>query len=256
MLDYPTFPISLYIEEVVKLIEDTLKRKNWHKFEMGEISLEYLPFFVFHADAFSEEQVKDDRLVKGITSNFYAMDVTARKLDRNVANDFEKVEGKLENAEDSQYSPTIRKNFLDNQNAVKIAQSHIAKGLGIPRYNIIISGMQTVYVPFWIVYVTVQEGTFKLKINAFSRKLEGEEKVPKRERGFIEITKETLNELKEPNAWLRYTREIVSDAVKPSQKTKIKARRKKNLKIKWEFIFFFLIAIAVIALLLYYFHVI
>ena len=119
--------------------------------------------------------------------------------------------------------------------------------------------MRQIYVPFWVVYVTVAEGTFKIKISAINGEVFGSEKVPIREKGFMEITEETLEELKNPKAWLKYTKEIVAGSGKREIKKPTKEIRKHErheIGISPVNVLVFIVLLIVLALLLYYFRII
>ncbi|MFH1239779.1 MAG: hypothetical protein V1672_01055 [Candidatus Diapherotrites archaeon] len=258
MLDHPTFPVAFALEEVMKLLEKLLKEKNWHKFDTGDVALEYVPFLLFNSDSFSEEHTKDDKLVKETKSGFHALNTVTRELNYEIASEFDKLDAELGKDEAKNYSPKIIENLLDEKSAVKISQSLLAKELEIPRYNIIITGMREIYVPFWAVYVTVAEGTFKIKISAINGKVFGLEKVPVREKGFLEITEETLEELKNPGAWLKYTKEIVAGSGKKEVKEIKKERKRKATEIKLSpaGILIAIVLLVIAVLLLYYFRII
>ena len=258
MLDYPAFPVSFSLENSMKLLEKILKEKNWHEFETGNVALEYVPFLLFNSDSFSEEHTKDDKLVKETTSGFYVLNTTTRTLNSEIASEFKKLDNELGKEAEESYSPKIIENMLDEKSAVKISQSLLAKELEIPRYNIIITGMREIYVPFWVVYVTVAEGTFKIKISAINGKVFGSEKVPIREKGFMEITEETLEELKNPSAWLKYTKEIVigSGDKKINEPKKERKRKRNEINLSPVGMLIAIVLLIVLALLLYYFKII
>lgn len=258
MLDYPAFPVSFPLENAMNLLKKILKEKNWHEFETGNVTLEYVSFLLFNSDSFLEEHTKDDKLVKETKSGFHALNATTRTLNSEIASEFEKLDTELGKEEEKDYSPKIIENMLDEKSAVKISQSLLAKELQIPRYNIIITGMRQIYVPFWVVYVTVAEGTFKIKISAINGKLFGSEKVPVREKGFLEITEETLDELKNPGAWLKYTKEIVTGSGKKEIKESKKERKRKRNEIKLSpvGISIVIVLLIILALFLYYFKII
>ena len=65
-------------------------------------------------------------------------------------------------------------------------------------------------------------------INAVDGSNEGLSKIPFRENGYVEITKETINELKTPSNWLRYSKSALLKLVASISNTYLK--RKNNNK--------------------------
>lgn len=197
----PVFPISFRLEQVAELIEKTLKKKNWQSFDRGEIKLVLRPLYVFYYDAvFPEERGKTER-------GRLALDGETARLDREKAESMPQ-DSELLNELPDEYPLAVRKPIFSKQEAEKIALLKTASLVGADRKNVVLTGLKMIYYPTWLAFVTVKEETYQLEISAATGELFGEEQVPEREKGFVEITRETLHELSEPGAWLRYSREI------------------------------------------------
>lgn len=197
----PVFPISFQIEEVASLVEEALRKKNWRKFEAGEIKLVLTPFYLFYYDAILEGE-KRARL---------ALNARTAELSKEMAESMPEEEALVRELPDS-YPIIMRKALFSRQEAEKIALLKTAAMLGVDRKNIVLTNFKMIYFPLWIAYFTVAKETYALEISAVSGEIFGEEKVPQREKGFVEVTKETLKELKRPGAWIEYSKGIADIA--------------------------------------------
>jgi len=200
----PVFPISFKLEQVAGLVEETLKRKNWLSFEKGEIKLVLSPFYLFYYDAGFEEEGK---LKEETTHGKLALNARTAELNKELEESMPEESELVKELLDS-YPLIVRKPIFSAKEAEKIALLKTASLLQTDRKNIVLTGLKMIYYPMWLAFVTVKSGTYQLEISAVSGEVYGEEKVPSREKGFVEVTKETLQELKQPGAWLRYSREI------------------------------------------------
>jgi len=208
--------VSFGLEQAEEVIKKSLHKKNWRKFEKGEIKLALIPFYLFYYDAaFGEEGKPGGKMERGRL----ALNAETAELGKEIAEEIPEEEKLTKEYPDNFYPFSARKELLSKKEAEKIALLKTASMVGTTRENIVLSGMQLVYHPRWIAFVTVDKETYELDISAVSGKIFGEEKVPEREKGFVEITKDTLNELKEPGAWLRYSKEIAGTVGKKIAKS-------------------------------------
>jgi hypothetical protein len=203
-LGNPVFPIAFEIEKVAGLIEATLKKKNWRSFDKGEVKLVLTPVYVFYYDAvFPEEGKPKGKAERGRL----ALNAETAELNKELA-DSMPADNELVKELPDEYPLVVRKPLFSKAEAEKIALLKTAALIGADRSNVVLTGLKVVYYPMWLAFVTVKEKTYELEISAVTGEIFGEEQVPKREKGFVEITRETLHELKEPGAWIRYSKEI------------------------------------------------
>jgi len=199
------FPISFQIEQVAELVEETLQKKNWKAFERGEIKLILTPFYLFYYDAVFEENGKPTGKTE---RGRLALNAETSELSRELADSMPSEEELVTELPDS-YPLIVRKPLFSRPEAEKIALLKTSSMVEADRKDIVLTGFSVVYYPIWLAFVTVAEETYQLEISAITGEVFGEEKVPEREKGFVEITRETLQELKKPGAWVKYSREIV-----------------------------------------------
>ena len=200
------FPISFTLEKVAEIVEKALLKKNWRNFEKGDIKLVLTPFFLFYYDAvFGEKGKPNGKTRRGLL----ALNGETAELSKELAESMPDEAELLKELPD-EYALVIKKAIFSKKEAEKIALLKTASFLGTDRKNVVLSGFKEIYYPVWLAFATVAGETHEFEISAVTGKMLGEEKVPEREKGFVELTKETLEELKEPGAWLRYSREIVA----------------------------------------------
>jgi hypothetical protein len=202
----PVIPVSFTLENAAGLVEQALKKKNWQNFEKGDIKLVLAPFFIFRYDAAIGEAGKPSRETRQCR---LAMNGETAELAEGIAEAVPEDSSLLKELPD-EYPLAVRKPIFSRKEAEKIALLKTASFLGTSRENIVLSAFREIYYPMWIVFATVAGQAYEFEISAVNGKLLGEEKVPEREKGFVELTRETLEELKEPGAWLRYSREIAA----------------------------------------------
>jgi len=201
----PVFPVSVGLEKAAGIIEKAIRAKNWKEFEKGKIKLVLKPFYLFYYDAvFKEKGKKPER-------GRLALDGETAELGREIAGAMPEESGLVRELPD-EYPLIVRKPLFSEKEAGKIALLKTSSLIGAERDSIVLTGFSLVYYPMWLVFVAVKQETIEIEISAVTGDVLGEEKVPLREKGFVEITMETLEELKQPGAWLRYSKEIAGFA--------------------------------------------
>ena len=200
----PVFPISFPLEKVAELIEETILKKNWKRFEKGEVKLVLTPFYLFYYDVAFEKKgkptgkTKHGRLaINGETAEL------SKELAESIPNETELVQELSD-----EYPLVVRKAIFSKTEAEKIALLKTASLLEANRNDVVLTGFKEIYYPMWLAFATVAGQTYEFEISGVTGEIFGEEKVPEREKGFVELTHETLQELKEPDAWIRYSKEI------------------------------------------------
>lgn len=217
-LNKPALSVSFSLEDTVELIESTIKAKHWSQFEVADVKLLYKPYFVFNYDTFSEESAGPEteeaattggKVVTGTESGKAALDAISNALDDYAASLFDSPGVKLTNKIDHKYPYEVQRPLVRHTPEIqKIIQVKMAAKLQLPKDNVIITGVEMVYVPFWVAYVAVAEGNYRLDINAVTGEILNEQEVPEREKTWLEVTSETFEDLKRPGAWLEYSKQV------------------------------------------------
>ncbi len=217
-LDKPSLPISLSKEDALSQINETIMEKNWREeeIEISELSLLYVPFFVFNYEAFQESKAEESEqpVVSETQNGCMALNAFDSELNEEIAQLFEEEELNLEKKTPKEVAFELQKTRLNDEEAKQIAQVKVAAQLSLGKDNIIISALELVYVPFWLTIAKVGEEEYRVEINAVSGAMTGLEELPERGKGYGELAKETVSELKDPFAWAKYSASIIIDIAK------------------------------------------
>ncbi len=215
----PFLRVSFGVEETVKKIESMLRERHWRKFEAAELSLFLKPFFFVSFYAYSEKNEASspivDRTVKGKESfdpnSGELVEGLHEKMDESLLRDLAKTKPK--------YGFKILEHSLSSGNAKELAVLKISQKHSIPKEKIVVTEFREILFPRWVSYVTVQEGTYRLVFSALDGELLESDEVPFREKGWLEVTAELMQELKRPGAWVHYTTESFKLGSKAASKT-------------------------------------
>jgi len=123
----------------------------------------------------------------------------------NTTNTLEKPEFKIE--------IEVQKPSLRKEGAEKIAKLNLASKFKTSVDNIALTNLKMLYFPIWNAKVELDEKTHNFLLNASTGKMIGSTQTPQKPQSVSEIAGETLSELKDPSAWITYTKEIISDAI-------------------------------------------
>ncbi|MBN2067369.1 MAG: hypothetical protein JW744_02785 [Candidatus Diapherotrites archaeon] len=211
-LGNPVFPISFKLEEVTTLIEETLQKKSWQQFEVAALKLILNPFYVFYYDAAFEEQKEGKSIVKKTKRGRLALDAVTGQLDRQMGKEIP-AEKELQRELPDEYPVEVKEALFNEQEARDIAVLKTAEEISASKENVILSAFKMVYYPMWIASITAGEKNHNMEISGVTGRIFGEETVPERQKGFVEISRETLGELKKPGAWLAYSKEIAATGI-------------------------------------------
>ncbi len=206
--ELPCLPLKVSLEEVKQLVQDELDENNWGEVEVPSPEIELVPYYVFHFDAFSESEEEKSKIrnveetVKG-TNSLNAVQNTLDEVIAEMAPP-EMIQPAFE--EPPKCAVNARPPRFSLEEAKNVAQIKVAAQEKVPKANVHISGMQLVYVPFWIFSITLDEdNAVKLRVNGVSGEFEGEESgVPYQGSTATELAKETLSDLQSPSGWIEY----------------------------------------------------
>lgn len=209
-----SLPLNIKLEEVQEMVEEELGEQAWKDAEIKSTKLELCPYYTFVFDTYSEEEEANTKIKNVAESNHGRSSLNALKneLDEVIAEmvDPETIQSEFSVAN----SVTVeqKKPRFTAEDAKNIAQIKIAAQEHVPRGNVHISGLQLVYVPFWIAKVELEEeNEIKLRINGFTGEFENENPVEYRGKSTGELVGETLSDLRSPSNWVDYTVSIFKD---------------------------------------------
>lgn len=213
----PLLPLKLEGKKVAELLGTTLKSKNWHDFKLATLKLTLTPYFLFNYHYYKEKIENDQKIIESSVDGFLALNGASVKIEKGM----EKIiKSSLKDSISD--APTIpfeeEETTIEKKEQNDVLQFKAAEYFHVPKENVVISSVKKVLIPFYETFVEVKEGTFKIKINAITGEMIGIEEVPEREKGFMEITKETLDDLKDPKKWVEYTKEMFVETGKYTHK--------------------------------------
>ena len=210
----PAFPVSLSQKEAQEKVSLLLKKKHWNEFSFPSSTLFYIPYWFFSYDIFEDTE----KHTKATISGHAALNAFSNKLDESVS-DLAVHEGfSLENEILHDYSYRHLKARLSESEAREIIPIKIASEEQVKKQNIIISGLELLYVPIWVLDTKIDVETISFRINATTGKIMNADSLPGREKGFSELAAEAFEDLSKPEEWLSYSAEIISELSKGAGK--------------------------------------
>jgi hypothetical protein len=209
----PLLPLKVTGKKVAKDIESSIKEKNWHEFKIATLKLSLVPYFLFNYHYFKEKEVNGEKIIESSVDGFLLLNGESVSVEKDLSN---LVKSNIKDV--SNEAPLIpfeeKETTIDKKEQSEIIQFKIAEYFHVPKENVVISNVKKVLIPFYETFVEVKEGIFNIKINAVDGKVYGIDEVPEREKGFVELTKETINDLKDPKKWIEYTKELLVESGK------------------------------------------
>lgn len=229
-LGNPMLPVLLPVDQALQKITSILKEKNWQDFEVGSMRLVLTPFFFYQYHYFIEEEKNSTKIVKESVDGFISLNANLLKINQNVTR---LIKDKI--YEQKTVAPEIE--FVEQEiNVSKKEQEKLliiktAQHFKIPKENMVVSKIQKVLVPFYETHITIGDDTHSIRMNAVDGNLHEIDKIPEREKGFMELTRETFDDLTSPSKWVSYTKEMLIDA-KESMLTSSSFEKEKSDAIK------------------------
>jgi hypothetical protein len=210
ILSLPTYKLRIRLNDALGILDGIMKEKHWRRFDVASIKLVYEPYFLFNYDVYLE--MKDQ--VKGTVSQTFGSRMALNGVTGTLAPEIirviesQPVETEKEISHSIEFEvekPTITDSEIKNVAKVKIAGQ-----VGIGKEGVVVSGLKAVYLPVWRVFASIKgKGTYRIDIDGLMGLPFNYQQVPERERGVLEITQETLEELKNPNAWGKYAKKAI-----------------------------------------------
>jgi hypothetical protein len=214
------------VQETVAKIDRVLKEKHWHEFQVATLKLNLVPYFLFNYHYFVEKESSGQRLIEHSFDGVLVLDGHAIKIDEELTSLVKENWSRGSTAApDVEYEE--KWNNVDKKAQESIIQLKVAQHFNVPKSNVVITSIRRVLVPYYKASVTVKEGTFGITINAVSGDMSGIEAIPEREQGFMELTKETFNDLKKPSAWAAYSKGLALESGKAVKERLAKRNAKK-----------------------------
>lgn len=210
ILENPALTLNIGMQDILSILESTLKERNWTKFELANIKLTYVPYYIFNYDTLVEQEMQGQTFSQGF-SGLMAMNAVSGKLEPLLTQIMEEqpIDKEREISHELQYemqSPSIKGEEVKNTAQIKLAgQFNVGKN------SLAISGVMLVYWPIWKIFVTLPNKKIqRIMIEAVSGYPMNIEEVPEREKTWMEVTGDTLQKLKTPSGWAELSKTAIT----------------------------------------------
>lgn len=200
-LDNPAVSLRIQFKDIMDILSDILEERNWKKFDTSNIELEYRPFYIFNYDVLVEQDVGGRQVSEGFSGKtaLNARDPDLEPLLIQIM-DNQRIEFEKEISTEVDYD--IKKPLISEDELKETCTMKLASQFNVSKDNVSTSAFRLVYWPFWVIFVSIPgEGTQKLLVDGFSGYPVNAEQVPEREKGWVEVSKETFQKLKSPKGW-------------------------------------------------------
>lgn len=210
ILSLPTYKLRIRLNDALGILDGIMKEKHWHRFEVASIKLVYEPYWLFNYDVYLE--MKDQ--VRGTVSQSFGSRMALNAVTGELAPEIIRVVESQPVETEKEISHSIEfevdKPTITEEDIKSVAKVKISGQVGIGREGVVVSGLKAVYLPVWRVFTSIKsKGTYRIDIDGLMGLPYNYQQVPERERGILEITQETLEELKDPSAWGKYAKKAI-----------------------------------------------
>ena len=210
-IEKPAFPVSVDLSEAGEKVSNLLKRRHWIAFTFSSTILVYVPYYFYSYDIVEETEKKTNH----VSSGSKAFNAFNKEFDAEVADLASLEDVSRSNEVSEEDAPRVLSPKINESEAKDIILVKTASLAGTSKKNVMISGLELFYVPFWIVKANVKLGVDEkhelgLRINATTGNIVNEASVPFKEKGFSELTSEALDDLSKPSEWINYSVELAS----------------------------------------------
>jgi len=211
ILDNPALQLRINVQDILDILEKTLREKNWKTFEVANLKLVYTPYYVFNYDTLVEKSVEGDTYSQGF-SGVMAMNAITGKLEPMLTDIMDKqpVSYEKEISHDLQYE--VQKVAITKEEAPKTAALKLAGQFGVGQQSVTTSAFRLVYWPVWRVFVSLPKSVQRMDVEAVNGITMNIEEVPERELTWMEVTEDTLSKLKSPKGWAELSKSAMKGA--------------------------------------------
>ncbi len=200
-LENPAASLRIEFKDIMDILSDILKERNWKKFDTSNINLTYYPYYIFNYDVLVEQEVRGQQVSQGFSGKT-ALNAIEADLEPALTEvmDNQPIDFEKEIATDIDYdlkTPAISEDEKKETTKIKLASQ-----FNVSKEDVATSAYRLVYWPIWVIFVKIPgEGIQKLMIDGVAGYPLNVEEVPEREKGWVEVSKDTFEKLKSPKGW-------------------------------------------------------
>ncbi len=219
-LDSPAASLSIDFSDVTDILEDILEGKHWKEFDPSSIELDFIPFYIFNYDILVEQEMRGETVSQGFSgqTSLNAVDANIEPMVPRIMDnqpiDFKK-EIQVEHNNYNVNTPAVSEDELKKTCEIKLATQ-----FNVSQEDVATSAFRLVYWPVWTIFVKIpDQGIHKLYIDGVAGQPLNVEEVPEREKGWVEVSKETFTKLKSPRGWGEVGKKAAKTAAKGAKST-------------------------------------
>jgi|SRR3989344_2816878 len=210
LLERPAFSPKLDKAGAQKAASSVLKKNHWNKYEFSVADIFYVPHWFFSYDIY--EQI--DGRTNLLSSGFSSLNAFSNEIDKTIGSLAQNSGLEKNNDVDENDNVHIVSPRVGEEEAREIISVRFASQEETSKENVIISGLQLFFVPIWVIKVNLEGEKISLRVNAINGDIENKMAIPRREKGFSELTREMLEELSTPQGWIDYSKGAVKSISK------------------------------------------
>ncbi|MFA5931051.1 MAG: hypothetical protein WC821_01940 [archaeon] len=211
-LGNPLLPINITAQAAAELIKKELEEKYWSEYEQKSFMLDLVPYFLFNYHYYLENEGDGKHTIKSAVHGLLAIDghniVVREDLVKLLKHNWKKATPEIPRGEFHENWNNIEKREQD-----EVLQLKTAEHFGVPKTNVVISSAKKMLVPFYSIKLLINEEEYWITINALDGTVQGLKEIPERKKGYRELTKETISDLKKPSAWIKYSKEAITEGI-------------------------------------------
>ncbi len=201
-LDSPAASLSIKSSDVMDILENILEEKHWKDFDPSSVELDFIPYYIFNYDILVEQEMRGETVSQGFSGKTALNAIEAEiepivtQIMDNQPIDFNK-ELEIDYDDYNVNTPAVSEDELKETCEIKIASQY-----NVSKDDVATSAFRLVYWPVWTIFVRIPEGgVHKLYVDGVSGHPMNVEQVPEREKGWVEVSKDTFTKLKSPSGW-------------------------------------------------------
>jgi hypothetical protein len=251
LLEKPAFSVNVEIITAEETVSRILDSKGYNNYQFGRVYIKYLPYYFFSYDIYDESSGKTKIIAKGHSAfNAFTNEIAHELSDLAV------LESGIKSPEITHdYKYEVVSPRISERDVKKIILVALSAEKNASKNNVIISGIELVFVPFWVLEYTLDEINYVATMNAVTKELIDDGNPPLREKTKRELLREAYVEMFNLRTWFKYISSFISsitDFFLPNRNSKHNNKHAEQNLLNDDFK---VIVIAIIAIIVVFFLV-
>jgi len=186
---------------VVAAVDKSLRKRGWTEFEISNLKLYYLPYYVFNYDLLIEEKVRGQEFSQG-SSGSMGMDAVSGKIEPIITELLDSQPVSFEKKVSHDISFEAVPPAMTLEEVKDAAARRIAGQFNVGHESVKCTGFRLFYWPVWRVFISMPQGFYRLDIEGFSGVIFNENEIPVRPKTWQDTVSDTISLLKSPKGWV------------------------------------------------------